>query len=1132
MDVEGWLQRLGMEQYAPAFRDNAIDDEVLPRLNGDDLKEIGVAAVGHRRKLLEAIAALSAVPAPSAAPAPLSPRAKDDAERRPITVMFCDLVGSTSMAAEMEAEDWRELVGGYLDEASNSVTQYGGYVLKKLGDGLMALFGYPKAQENDTERAARAGLAILRALEDLNARNVARGLPALAARIGLQSGPVVVDSSGEVFGDAPNVAARVQAAAEPGTLFVTAFVQRQVAGFFVAEDKGPHDLKGVPGKPVLYRLVRASGGGRKGGARSLTPLIGREEELATLARRWERAKAGDGQLVQIVGEPGLGKSRLVDEFRIRLAETPHTWIEWSSSQLLQNTPLHPLAEWGRQRFVGEARFTELNAALAQVNLDPAEHAPLLATLLDISLPDGRAPQLAADELRRRQLAAVVAWLSAGARAQPLVLAFEDLHWADPTTLDLMKTLTDRGSETPLLIVATARPEFRAPWATRSHHSVISLSPLDREQIGRMVVAIAAHHALSKDLVEGLSDRTAGVPLFIEELTRLMLEGGAQTVPPTLQQSLAARLDRLGTAREVAQIGAVLGREFSHSLLAAVAEMPGSALEAALDKLSETDLLFVDGVAPAAIYRFKHALIQDAAYDSMLRNRRQALHRRAAETLVIASTPQPELIAHHYAEAGAKGEAIEWWGKAGDTALRRSAFQEAISHLGKAVALVEKRDRSSEKQGGGAQASAEIRAKFARATLITHGHSSAEAKAAFDHTDLQNLSELPEVEQLTAINGRVGRALLCGELTLARSVAEVGLREGETAQRRMLVADSHRLISYIDCLLGRPSASLERARFALTLFDEEWADAHRQSVGNDFSCGIHYGSAIAATILGTVDAGAVHAKMARDQATALGQAFTSVNVYSNNLIRLIYLNCPEDTLIEAEALYRLLALHGIRALGDAAILSHAWASGRLIDLDAGIAQLKVTRGETQGRGAGLYECWYLMCLADLSRRAGRPNEALEFADSGIAEATKRSYDLNLAPLHRLRGEALADIDVGAAEDAFRASIDVAREQGARLFELQGALAYGRLLHGTHRPLEARDLLSAALEGFSPTPEVPAFDEAQSLLSSLEALPEATEARSSQRQIAKLQSDYRRAVAWSAGRWSDRAGAAFESTDQDV
>ncbi len=603
--------------------------------------------------------------------------------------MFCDLVGSTGLAVKLDAEDWRNLVGSYLDEASAAVTGLGGHVLKKLGDGLMALFGYPQAQENDAERAVRAALAIQRALADLNARNAKTGGPELAARIGLDMGPVVVDAAGEVFGEAPNVAARVQAAAEPGTVLVTASVQRQTAGLFVAEDKGAHELKGVPVPVALYRIVRASGGGRRGGARALTPLVGREEELDVLTRRWERARSGDGQLVLIVGEPGLGKSRLIGEFRAQLAETPHTWVEWSSSQLLRNTPLHPIAEWGRQRFradsPAEQRFADLENTLGLIGLDAKKSASLLAPLLDIPLPVDRATSFPAEELRRRQLAAVVAWTLAGARSQPGVLAFEDLHWADPTSLDLLRTLADPGAQAPLFIVATARPEFRPPWSLRSHHTVISLAPLDRAGVARMVNALASRHALSKEVVEGVSERTGGVPLFVEEVTRLLLErgeqDGLQIIPPTLQQSLAARLDRLGSARETAQIGSVLGRDFSYRLLSDVsstaARFDEPRLQAALDQLTEADLLFVDGAPSIAAYRFKHALIQDAAYESLLKSRRQALHRCAAEALRDANA-EPEAIAHHFTEAGLDDLAIEWWGKAGDQALRRSAFQEAIA----------------------------------------------------------------------------------------------------------------------------------------------------------------------------------------------------------------------------------------------------------------------------------------------------------------------------------------------------------------------------------------------------------------------------------------------------------------------
>ena len=709
MDVGVWLRSLGLGQYEATFRDNEIDGAVLPKLTVDDLKDLGVAVVGHRRKIMSAIEELNAksvartevmeaLPTQAALPVSASP---DGAERRPITVMFCDLVGSTSLAANLDAEDWRNLVNAYLDEASAAVTDLGGHVLKKLGDGLMALFGYPRAQENDAERAVRAALAIQRALADLNARNARSGAPELSARIGIECGSVVVDAAGEVFGEAPNVAARVQAAAEPGSVLVTGSVQRQVAGLFVVEEKGAHELKGVAQPLSLYRVIRASGGGRRGGGRALTSFVGREEDIGTLLRRWDRVRAGEGQFVQIVGEPGLGKSRLVEEFHSRLGETPHTWVEWNSSQLLQNTPLHPVAEWGRARFGGqdvaaERRLADLETTLAQVKLDVQETATLLAPLLDIPLPAERAPKFGPEELRRRQLAAMVALLLAGARTQPVVLAFEDLHWADPTSLDLIQALAERGAQAPLLVVATTRPEFRAPWGMRSHHAVVALAPLDRTEVRRMVGEIAAQHALPQEVVERVSERTGGVPLFVEEVTRLLVErgeqGGVQAIPPTLQQSLAARLDRLGPAREVAQIGAVLGRDFAYALLRDVAETDEPALQASLDRLADADLLFVEGAPPQANYRFKHALIQDAAYESLLKSRRQALHRRAAELLrdqPERATAEPEAIAHHFTEAGLDDLAIEWWGKAGDQALRRSAFQEAIAHLGKAIEMADK-----------------------------------------------------------------------------------------------------------------------------------------------------------------------------------------------------------------------------------------------------------------------------------------------------------------------------------------------------------------------------------------------------------------------------------------------------------
>jgi predicted ATPase len=479
---------------------------------------------------------------------------------------------------------------------------------------------------------------------------------------------------------------------------VTARVQRQIAGLFVAEERGSHELKGVLEPVTLYRLVRASGGGRRARQRHLTPLIGRDEEIGTLMRRWERARQGEGQLVLIVGEPGVGKSRLIEEFHARLRETTHTWAEWSCLQLLQNTPLHPIAEWGHQRFGGadvpaERRLADLENTLTLIKLDPAENVPLLAPLLDIPVPQERMLAIAPEELRRRQFAALIGWTIASARVQPVVLVFEDLHWADPTTLDVLRGLAERGALAPLFIVVTARPEFRPAWIMRSHHGTISLAPLDRSQVRDMVAELTARHALPQEVVEDVAARTGGVPLFVEEVTRLLLErggeqGGVHAIPATLQQSLAARLDRLGSAREVAQIGAVIGRDFSYNLLREIAGMGDAPLQAALEKLADADILLVQGLPPASDYRFKHALIQDAAYENLLKSRRQTLHRRTGEVLrdqfADTAAAEPALLAHHFTQAALTETAIEWWRTAGQRSLARAALLEGVEHLKRAL----------------------------------------------------------------------------------------------------------------------------------------------------------------------------------------------------------------------------------------------------------------------------------------------------------------------------------------------------------------------------------------------------------------------------------------------------------------
>src|SRR5580698_8783539 len=789
MNVAQWLNAIDLGQYAALFHEHKIDAGVLPDLVEADLEKIGVP-LGHRKRLMRAIAALSADGTPptaakpaSAQPSPSPPRSGAEAERRPITVMFCDLVGSTSLTAKLDAEDWRNLVNAYLDAASAAVTGFGGHVLKKLGDGLMALFGYPQAQENDAERAVRAALAIQRALAELGARNAARGAPELKARIGIESGPVVVDDDGDVFGEAPNIAARVQAAAEPGTVLVTSTVLRQVAGLFIVEDKGAHEFKGAPAPVTLYRILRISGGRRRRGARLLTSFVGREQDLAILARCSERASAGAGQFVLIVGEPGIGKSRLVEEFRSQLAERPHSWIEWSSSQLLQNTPLHPVLGWARARFGGpdvapERRLAELESLLAAVKLDPATLAPLLAPLVDIPVPPERLPSLSPEEVRRRQLAAMVEWAIAGARNQSLVLVLEDLQWFDPSSIDLVHALTDRCAQAPILLLATARPEFRPPWRSQPHHKVISLARLDEAQVQRIIAELAVSRTLLADVMRRVSERAGGVPLFVEEVTRLLLErgqpGGLQAIPPTLQQSLAARLDRLGEAREVAQIGAVLGRDFTYALLRAVGGIDDPALQSALDRLADADLLISEGAGSQANYRFKHALIQDAAYESLLKSSRQALHRRAAEILVAQPEPtaaEPEVIAHHFAQAGLDELAIEWWGKAGDQALRRSAFQEAIAHLGKAIAM-------ADKAAGVSSQGQKLHAAYGNALFAVLGSGARETTEAFARAREQAHGAKDAPERLAADYGLWVGSYTRGELSPMRTHAETFLNDVE------------------------------------------------------------------------------------------------------------------------------------------------------------------------------------------------------------------------------------------------------------------------------------------------------------------------------------------------------------------
>jgi class 3 adenylate cyclase/tetratricopeptide (TPR) repeat protein len=1105
MDVGGWLRGLGLGQYEPNFRDNKIDFDVLADLTDGDLQELGVP-LGDRKRLLRAITELGGqqpltTQATPAAPAPVQSFAQlDSAERRPITVMFCDLVGSTELAAALDVEDWRNLLNSYLNEASKAVTGFDGHVLKMLGDGMMAVFGYPRALENDAERAVRAALAIQRALAELNARNSARGAPELKARIGIETGPVVVEATGEVFGDAPNVAARVEAAAEPGTVLVTSTVLRQVAGLFIVEDKGAHELKGTLAPMNLFRILRISGGRRRRGPRLLTSFVGREEDLAILARCSERAFAGAGQFVLIVGEPGIGKSRLVEEFRSQLAERPHSWIEWSSSQLLQNTPLHPVLGWGRARFGGpevapERRLAELESILAALTLDPATHAPLLAPLVDIPVSPERLPNLSPEEIRRRQLAAMVEWAIAGARNQPLVLVLEDLQWFDPTSIDLVHALSDRCAEAPILLLATARLEFRPPRRSQPHHKVISLAPLDEAQVQRIIAELAVRRTLSADVMNRVSERAGGVPLFVEEVTRLLLErgqpGGLQAIPPTLQQSLVARLDRLDEAREVAQIGAVLGRDFTYTLLRAVGGIDDPALQSALDRLADADLVIAEGAGSQANYRFKHALIQDAAYESLLKSSRQALHRRAAEILVgqpEAAAAEPEVIAHHFTQAGLDELAIEWWGKAGDQALRRSAFQEAIAHLGRAIAMADKAgERAAAAAISTAEASRRVKLQndYAKAALWSRGFAADETKAAFERTSaLAARAELP-AERFSALYGRFFWSWSRGEFRAAHDIAERFLREAEAEGRIAEAQAAHTALGQACLQLGDLREARTQLELGLSRLEESGSEI-REKFGLDAGASARAVLAFTMWLAGDLPRARELIQEATRLAGELGHPPTTASVLLYKIAIETARNDFESVVVDAGNFLKISQQHSMGYYVALSRLYLSWGRTQQANTQRGFDDFRKSLADYRDQGNRVIVPGFLGALARLEAAAQNYERALALIDEALVMSQEGGDQLYDSNLHRLRGNLLLKRDPAnpaQTEEAFKTALAIAKQQGARSFELLASFALAKLYQSTGRLVEAHTVLSPALEGFSPTPEMPVIAKAQALMERL-------------------------------------------------
>jgi class 3 adenylate cyclase len=623
MDITAWLRGLGLERYEPTFRENEVDDDLLPELTESDLVTLGLP-FGPRKKLLKAIAALreSALPSPAAE----SPPQASQAERRQLTVMFCDLVGSTALSARLDPEDLRALIGAYHRCCASIIERGGGFVAKYMGDGVLAYFGYPRADEHDAERAVRAGLALVESVAGLDAAAGA----SLQVRVGLATGLVVVgDLIGvgaaqeqAVVGEAPNLAARLQALAEPGTVVIGPSTRGLTGGLFDYEDLRAVEIKGFAAPVEATRVLRESAvEGRFAALRTAgTPLVGRDEELALLQRRWQKAKGGEGSVAMVSGEPGIGKSRLAQTLLEGLSGEPHTRLRLFCSPHHQDHALYPTitqlerAAGFRREDTATQRLDKLEAVLAQATNDLGEAAPLISALL--SLPTGeRYPplDLTPQKQKEKTLQALVGQVEGLAARQPVLMLFEDAHWSDPTSLELLDLIIDRLSKIQVLLIITFRPEFAPPWIGRPQVSVISLNRLPPRQRAEMIAGVTGGKALPREIADQIIDRTDGVPLFVEELTKAVVESGMLTdvgdrytaagplapltIPASFHASLLARLDRLAPVREVAQIGAALGRQFSHELIAAVATLPGPQLDDALTQLVGAELIYRRGTRP-------------------------------------------------------------------------------------------------------------------------------------------------------------------------------------------------------------------------------------------------------------------------------------------------------------------------------------------------------------------------------------------------------------------------------------------------------------------------------------------------------------------------------------------------------
>jgi class 3 adenylate cyclase/tetratricopeptide (TPR) repeat protein len=1103
MDIGGWLRNIGLERYEAAFRESAIDQTVLPSLTAEDLKDLGVGIVGHRRKLLDAIAALRA-DANASTPDRLAindrspePKTEDRAERRQVTVLFSDLVGSTALSAHMDPEDLREVVSTYHKCVAETMRQFDGFVAQYMGDGALVYFGYPQAHEDDVERATQAGLELIAAVVGLKTH------AALQTRVGIATGLVIVGyliGSGEaqqrgIMGETPNLAARLQGIAEPNMVVIDESTRRLLGDFFELQDLGPRQLKGVPRPTRAWAVLGASSVANRFEAlhaTGLTALVGREEETELLLRRWSRAKAGEGQVISLSGEAGIGKSRLTVALLERLAGEPHTCLRYFCSPQHTDRALHPII--GQiERAAGlahddtpQASLDKLDALLALTST-PIQDAALFAETL--SLPnDGRYPviDLAPQQRRQRTLEALDLQMGALARQTPVLMIFEDAHWADPTSLELFGRVVDRIVTLRMLLIVTFRPEFEPPWSERPYVRAFTINRLAQREVSVLIDRIAGSRPLPANIRQDIIERTDGIPLFVEEMTKAVLEAESEgevrraaaaipsptlSVPTTLHASLMARLDRLGPAKEVAQIGAVIGREFSHALLAAVVRKPEMELGSVLDRLIQAGLLFRQGTPPRATYLFKHALVRDAAYGTLLREPRHMLHARIAETLenhfpAIADS-QPETLARHCAEAGLVEPATRHWVKAAELALSRSALAEAGRYVEAGLACNRRLTDGPDRQ------SLELTLQLVRANVLLplKGYTQPEtvaaltaAKRLFDAgvgTDLQRFSLL-----FGLYGASVAAAQLESALALAHQIVEFAERQDDATYRLL----GYRLLGTMQLYTGHIREALESLQQAERYRDPDPQRLLAFRFGGDPDLLVLGFKILALMLLG------LHDEAARDGEQVL--AVIPSHRHPNTVASCTFLTVvwPVFLFGDLEACERhsaeLVAYCAEKKLEQFRLFSaifHAYAKAMREPTEENIATIQGAIEAEHQSGARIFDSVYLSQLAEVLLMAGDVTGAEAAVQEGLIFVEQSGERFWLAELHRLDGRvALKRVapDRERAATCFLRSIEIACGQGARFLELRAANDLARLWRDTGSHSDPRALLEpvlAAMEG---------------------------------------------------------------------